>query len=257
MILTSNLADYTSGLIKSSVNAFERQLLRLSHCDLCRSDVSSFHLLCDYCYQDLPQFNYQHFNGNLLNWPSVNQTLSHQHFDYLFALSPYIWPFDYWLKQLKFYRRFEYAKLLAQLLASRWCYDHLEQYQQIDYLDALFTPVAIHAKKWAKRGYNQSHLIARLFCRFNSLAHNGRVIKRVLQHTSQVGQTGAARRKQLRGAFTLSQAELALPETVFIVDDVVTTGSTVNEIARLLKQQGVKKVGVIAIALALPHNAFD
>ncbi|WP_448547003.1 ComF family protein [Thalassotalea fusca] len=249
MKLISTLRNYADKV----PHVINRHLLTLSRCDLCRQDVSQFHLLCDHCYQDLPTFNYPNLSNNLLSWPKIRKAISHQHLDQLYVLSPYLWPFDYWLKQLKYSQRFEYAKLLGQLLYQQWHTDVCQQANTQLTQGTLHIPVAIHPKRWGKRGYNQSHLIAKHFCRLGGLRYSNRLLMRIHHQASQVGQDGAARRRQLHGAFALNAFDSPVPDAVVIVDDVVTTGSTVNEIAKLLKKNGVQHVGVIAIALALPQ----
>jgi len=231
----------------------ERHLLALSRCDLCRQDVSQFHLLCEHCYQDLPKFNYPNLSNNLLNWPKIRSAISHKHIDHLYVVSPYMWPFDHWLKQLKYNQRFEFAKLLGQLLYRQWHTDICQITPPKVNDSILHVPIPIHPKRWSKRGYNQSHLIAKQFCRLGNLQYSNRFLIRVHHQASQVGQDGAARRRQLSGAFALNELDATMPESVVIIDDVVTTGTTINEVAKLLKKNGVKQVGVIAIALALPQ----
>ena len=78
---------------------------------------------------------------------------------------------------------------------------------------------------------------------------------RIHEHSDQAGQTGVTRRRNLRDAFALSPAlTSALPEQVLLLDDVVTTGSTCNEICRILKQHGVKEVTVLSLCLSLPET---
>ena len=239
-----------------ATSSVEIYLLKISKCCLCGGNVTTFRQLCDFCYADFPRFNYQQFEGNLLNWPPIQRNVTHKHIDYLFALSPYLWPFDDWLKQLKYAQRFEHANLLAELLASQWKNSPKHENVHTANSDVLFTPVAIHPLRWCQRGYNQSHLIAKQFCRISQLPYDATLVHRIHQAASQVGQSGSARRKQLRGAFAVSPHIKRLPSTVFIIDDVVTTGTTVNEIARVLKQNGVKYVGVIAVALSLPQHGI-
>ena len=77
---------------------------------------------------------------------------------------------------------------------------------------------------------------------------NTHLLKRVRHTAEQAGLSRRERHKNLRNAFAVS--DQSIPERVAIVDDVVTTGSTANEIARTLMRAGVKKIEVWAIARA-------
>ncbi|WDD98914.1 ComF family protein [Thalassomonas actiniarum] len=220
---------------------------RLSSCDLCGSPCRQYALLCHTCAGDLPVFKTAGIRGDLLNWPAVNRALPKTCFDHLVSLSPYQWPLSMWLKQLKYQGRFELATLLGQVLADHW------QKQIKPYLEeapGLVLPVPLHFSKWQLRGYNQAHLIAKTFAGQLDYRYQATALTRVKQTSAQVGQSGIARRKNLRRAFTVNTK--LLPQHVLLIDDVITTGSTVNEISRQLKKQGVLKVTVVSACLTLP-----
>jgi ComF family protein len=113
---------------------------------------------------------------------------------------------------------------------------------------AVFVPVPLHFfRKW-KRGYNQSDLIA------NALAkHVGGQVQRLLRrkrHTpSQTSLTKAQRKENVRCAFGLRRfAKIDMRATYVLTDDVFTTGSTLNECARVLKENGATVVRVFTLA---------
>jgi len=70
---------------------------------------------------------------------------------------------------------------------------------------------------------------------------------------SQVEKSGDARRKNLQDAFKVTLDTALIPHHVLLIDDVVTTGATASEIAKKLKQFGVKKVTVVSMCLSLPR----
>ena len=117
-----------------------------------------------------------------------------------------------------------------------------------DLKGAVFVPVPLHFfRKW-KRGYNQSDLIA------NALAkHVGGRVQRLLwrkRHTpSQTSLTKAQRKGNVKGAFGLRRfAKIDMRATYVLTDDVFTTGSTLNECARVLKENGATVVRVFTLA---------
>jgi ComF family protein len=112
----------------------------------------------------------------------------------------------------------------------------------------VFVPVPLHFfRKW-KRGYNQSDLIA------NALAkHVGGQVQRLLRrkrHTpSQTSLTKAQRKENIKNAFCLRRfVEIDRRAMYVLTDDVFTTGSTLNECARVLKENGATVVRVFTLA---------
>ena len=249
---------------KLDVNTFKRyytQILKnISCCDLCGANVNSSCLLrhslsqalvCQSCVNDLPYFNQSLISGNLLSWPAVHRALPNIHFEHLFALSPYIYPFNKWLAQIKYLGRFELANLFSTLLYAQW---------QASLINQVITPIDIvlsvplHIKKWQVRGYNQAHLIAKSFADELSLPYDENLVIRVKNNDSQMGKTGSQRRKNLANAFALQGKLASHVKHVLLIDDVVTTGTTASEISKLLKQAGVETVTLVTVCLALPNT---
>lgn len=238
-------------LSKGQLNAFQqifnRFLVKLSSCDLCGQPCDHFKLLCSSCFNDLAIFKLDNVNGDLLNWPAISKALPDIYFDQLICLAPYLEPFNRWLGQFKYQGRFELAELFGHLLA-----DHFEKFSpDINYANAEILSVPVHMKKWQRRGYNQAHLLAQAFAQRVSIPYRAEALIRQKEATSQVGQTGKQRRKNIRSAFVI-KPDINLPEHIILIDDVVTTGATASEISYLLKQYKVKKVTVLSLCLTLP-----
>lgn len=237
---------------------YQDALRKLSCCDLCFSNITttvcfnkplSQTLLCQECLNDLPYFNQHYVSGNLLTWPAINKALPKINFDQLFSLSPYIYPFNHWLAQFKYSGRFELGKLFGELLSAQWQSTMIEgDYPPVD----LVICVPLHIKKWQLRGYNQAHLIAKHFAKQLSLHYHPSLITRVKNNDSQMGKTGAQRRKNLTNAFKLRAPLPNHSKHIVIVDDVVTTGTTANEITNLLKAAGVEMITLVTVCLSLP-----
>lgn len=140
---------------------------------------------------------------------------------------------------LKFQARLTYARLLGELLTQAL----LERGQP---WPELLLPVPLHSSRLRERGFNQALELARFPARALGLRLETKRCVRRLNTPPQVGLVAAARRNNLRGAFALT-APLDVWH-VALVDDVVTTGSTVAELAGLLRQAGVARVEVWAVA---------
>ncbi|MEK9183057.1 MAG: ComF family protein [Patescibacteria group bacterium] len=102
-------------------------------------------------------------------------------------------------------------------------------------------PIPLHKKRYLERGFNQADLLADSWGRHLNTSVLKKVLVRSRQTKTQVGLSGVERRRNLQGAFALRQL-LAGVERVILVDDVFTTGSTLEEAARVLRANGVKEV---------------
>ena len=230
---------------------FQKLRKLLGQCDLCGNNTHRRQLICDACFQDLPLFNQDIIQGDLLNWPAVNRALPNIAFDQLFCLSPYLPPFSHWLIAFKYKQRFELADMFSTLLSERWqATSFSPQRCHID----LVLSVPLHITKWQIRGYNQAHLIAKPFAKMLNLPYQALALKRIKENTSQVGKTGKQRRQNLANNFELTQKLDKEVKHVILIDDVVTTGSTASEISKLLKKSGVKTVTLVTVCLTLPRG---
>jgi ComF family protein len=115
----------------------------------------------------------------------------------------------------------------------------------------LTIPVPLHRAKRRQRGFNQSEIIAR-----SAVGHLERsrfelqsgLLRRVRATVSQTGLTRHQRRENLRGAFVVSAPERVRDRCVMVIDDVYTTGTTLNECSRVLRAAGASRVVVATVA---------
>jgi ComF family protein len=125
--------------------------------------------------------------------------------------------------------------------------------QSVDYV----IPVPLHMKRMRKRGFNQSYLLVN---RWDEWMKNidpsweGRVDRHILvRHRWTEPQTGLGRKnrkKNMKGAFGLTQPVSVVNKRILLVDDVFTTGATVDECAGLLLKAGAEAVDVLTLARA-------
>lgn len=229
--------------------------LALSSCDLCGNQCEEHPLLCQFCLRDLPKFNYQLISADLLNWPAINKIIPVKSFDHLHSLSPHTWPYTQWISSLKYKGRFELADLLGKLLYESWKKgsEGIDTFEK-NTMPELILSVPLYLTKWQYRGYNQAHLIAKKFAKYSGIHYQHNIISRILETESQVGKSGSQRRNNMKNAFNIKLDTIKLPKHVILIDDVVTTGTTVNEISSLLKKHGVLTVSVLSVTIALPES---
>ncbi|MFY9972742.1 MAG: ComF family protein [Chromatiaceae bacterium] len=139
----------------------------------------------------------------------------------------------------KFRGRMNAVRLLGQLLARS-----VQAAGQP--LPEVLVPVPLHRRRLAERGYNQALEIARVVARQLELPLEPGCCDRGVATLPQAGLDEGSRRRNIRGAFR-ARSPLGLRDLA-IIDDVVTTGSTVEELARVLKRAGALHVQVWALA---------
>jgi ComF family protein len=119
----------------------------------------------------------------------------------------------------------------------------------------MLIPVPLDRAKLRYRGFNQAELIARAAVKASSRGDRLRVSAGILarkrETASQIGLTSHQRRENLRGAFEVTQPHAIKGREILLVDDVLTTGATVSECARVLRRAGATRVWVATVARTL------
>ena len=143
---------------------------------------------------------------------------------------------------LKYKGREYMARPLGGIMA-----DCLESGVDINNID-VFVPVPLHKKKKVERGFNQSELLIRQSLIKYEKELSADNLIRIQNTRSQVNLYREERAMNVEGAFRVKNPELFSGKNVLLVDDVCTTGATLNECAKSLKNAGVKKVFGIVLA---------
>jgi ComF family protein len=115
----------------------------------------------------------------------------------------------------------------------------------------LIMPVPLHRKRLRSRGFNQAVLLCELLSNHWNMPLDRHNLRRIRWTEPQVNLSAGDRRVNVKGAFSLHNPELVHGRRVLLVDDVLTTGSTVEECARMLKNVGAVDVSVVTVARAL------
>jgi len=146
------------------------------------------------------------------------------------------------IHQMKYASKTYLADSLGHLMASfaiRWL-DSMEE--------LLIMPVPLHPKRLRERGFNQALLLARAIMPVLGAELDFLSLKRVIYTRSQTGLNSEERKRNVRRAFIMDRQRGLKGKTVLLVDDVATTGNTMNECARVLKKAGVERVFCLALA---------
>jgi len=116
----------------------------------------------------------------------------------------------------------------------------------------LIVPVPLHRSRLKERGFNQADVVARELGRISGLAVEYRCLERTKQtRRHRIGMDAKERAKSVRGAFRVPHPEMAAGHSVLLCDDVMTSGSTVGEVASCLVRSGATVVNVFTIARAI------
>lgn len=158
----------------------------------------------------------------------------------------YEYPVDQLVTRAKFQSRADCARALGELMAI--CLRAARIRGALRVPD-LLVPVPLHRGRLARRGFNQAGEISRPVARSLRLPVLERGCRRVVNTVEQTTLSGAARRKNIRGAFHIG-ADLS-GARVAVVDDVLTTGGTAAELAAALRSSGAEAVEVWAVARSL------
>jgi len=143
--------------------------------------------------------------------------------------------------RLKYGKRQEYAEFYGEEIA-KYLGDFIRRVKP----DGL-VPVPLHRKRRNSRGYNQAELLARAVGRCMNIPVYDNLVRRVKNTAPLKQQNPTQRQNNLQKAFIIVQNDVKL-DTIIIIDDIYTTGSTMDEIAGMLKQHGVCNIYCITLA---------
>jgi ComF family protein len=220
----ASVNELTKGL--ATIGQFLASIALPPVCCLCADKGKVAHLdLCEYCRDSLPA------NQHAEDYPAC----------FTRALVPfsYAYPVDHCVRSLKFKGERVYARVFGMLLADARLAMNVP-------LPEVVVPVPLHDSRYRERGFNQAQDVARYAARRLRLPVASRCLIRRVATREQSGLPLAERVSNVRNAFAL---RAPLPASrIALVDDVLTTGSTVSEAARALKNAGATDIELWAIA---------
>ena len=155
--------------------------------------------------------------------------------------------YDYQSMKKSIYRfkyggRCEYARFYAEDL-----YQQLKDLPQIWDADAII-PVPLHQKRKQQRGYNQAELLAKELGKLTGIPVYSNLVVRVRKTVPQKELDAFSRQNNLKKAFHITSDVVKLNKTI-IIDDIYTTGSTVDAISKELKEHGIGDVYVLTLCI--------
>ncbi len=224
-------------------------------CAVCRVDLSDGRSLCEACDADLPRLVEpfcetcgETFPGQI-EGPFACPNCRHLKFAFEFArpaTSRDERILDM-IHRLKYSREIHLAKDLGRLAAESFADPRLAPALAGKWP---LVPVPLHRKRFQHRHFNQAEEISRVLARHTGLPVL-KALRRIRATGHQTALTRAQRLENLRGAFAITQLGLRQIEEstagAILVDDVLTTGSTVDECAKILRRAGYQKIAVVTV----------
>ncbi len=128
---------------------------------------------------------------------------------------------------------------------------------EFDFPDFNFTdysiiiPVPLHIERLRERGFNQALILAKAIGKKYSIPVNFSLLKRTKSTLTQTGLDKSQREKNIRGAFTVTDKAQAKGKNIILIDDVYTTGATLNQCAKTLIKAGAGKVAALTLSRVL------
>ncbi|WP_409525047.1 ComF family protein [Nitrincola sp. MINF-07-Sa-05] len=212
-------------------------------CHLCTSPYSLPNGLCEACHADLPWLlNACQRCG--LPLPLSNEQPCQHCNDYPSAIDRTLVPFHYQFPLNRLIPDIKYHKKVATL---GWLSHVMAEYLESVCTDKpdLLVPVPMHRLSEINRGFNQSTLLAYQLSRHLQIPCDHRMLSKIRHTQRQMTLSAEQRRHNLEQAFAIHRDP---PEHVALIDDVMTTGSTADQLAQLLKARGALKVDLWVIA---------
>ncbi len=167
-----------------------------------------------------------------------------------FCAYEYAYPVAHLIRRFKYGNSLTNARVLSLLLARYLRGQHTGAWPDC------FIPVPLHPARYRARGFNQVIELGCFLERELKIPMRTDLVKRIRHTPEQAGLSRRERRRNLRRVF--SATTTTLPKHIALLDDVITTGSTVNELARMLRKQGVARIevwGLARAAMAVQHHS--
>lgn len=218
-------------------------LLFPQSCSACGEGlVKGEYVVCSYCLAELPYLNthiqpYEPLEMKFQGRLTIDFSLAYLKFIKGGSVQNL-------LHRLKYEGRREVGIFLGQKFG--------EALQKVGYSQRtdLIVPVPIHPSKLKKRGYNQAEIFARGLSEGMGLPCEAHILKRLKKSRSQTERGKAERLSDIEGAFSVIQQDKIFSKRILLVDDVITTGATVEVCSSALEAAGCKSIGLAAIAAA-------
>ncbi len=213
------------------------------HCEACGTNLLKHEeFICNLCLINLPKSNYHIQLTNELGYVFAGRIpLKNALCFYLFEKSGRV-------QKLLHAIKYQNQKELAQFIGKLYAKD-LAESEILKTID-LIIPIPLHAKKLKLRGYNQSEWFAKGIANELNIKQDAALLKKINATNTQTNKKKFERWENVEGVFELQNTDILKNKHILIVDDVITTGATIEAAWQAIKNVEGIKVSVISIAFA-------
>lgn len=161
-------------------------------------------------------------------------------------------PFNYQIPLVKnLIHHFKYEPFIKDL--AKTLADCFKDYFSLldrkpDFSDFLVSSLPLERSRLKWRGYNQAEELAKYFCQYFNLEMRNDILSKIKKTKPQIELRGKERKENIKGAFLVKNKEMIKNRKILLIDDVYTTGSTMEEVAQTLKKAGAKEVWGLVLA---------
>jgi ComF family protein len=174
------------------------------------------------------------------------------HYERVIRLGVFDDPIKHLIHRLKYNGRWPLAEFFAERMVAH------EPAKGLLHETQVIVPIPLHPWRQIKRGYNQSELIARKIAKLCKVEFAQPLVRVRATETQTHLHSHAKRQENLRDAFALDDARHIAGKHVTLIDDVMTTGATLQSAARVLEQAKPESLSVLVVAIADPkHRDFE
>ncbi|MDD5291584.1 MAG: ComF family protein [Candidatus Omnitrophica bacterium] len=166
----------------------------------------------------------------------------HYYFDQAYSMCVYDGPIKELIHRFKYNYKLQYKTVFENLLK-----EFLQSFNVLRDID-LIIPIPLHPVKLREREYNQSQILAAMASQILQKPVGSDILSRSRNTKPQIDLKEEARMKNIHGCFTVKNGDKVKSKQILLVDDVLTTGTTLSEAARMLKQHQPEKICVLTLA---------
>ncbi len=221
------------GMIEIEIIEYLLQLIYPNVCGIC--EQINKNSLCEKCKLELDK----KIIGKIHNYTNNVSKIFNKHY--------YIFKYDGQIRKLlidyKFNNKAYLYKTFSQIILNNTnIINFIKNYD-------IIIPVPIHKKRFNTRGYNQSELLAKeISKKLKDVDFRNDVLIKIKDNTAQSTLNKKERILNVKGAYRIKNEKFIKEKTVLLIDDIYTTGNTVNECSKVLMENGAKEIGIFTIS---------
>jgi ComF family protein len=242
MLQNYNQKEYFSGKVMTVINDF-LSLIYPPHCEACERNLFRHeNYLCNHCRLNLPKSNYHRQKQSPLSMTFYGRV------PLLYACSFYLYEKSGKVQKMLHAIKYQEQKELAQFIGKLYAED-LKKEPDLETVDMIM-PIPLHKNKLKARGFNQSEWFAKGLSEGMGRTLENKRLQRIVDTKTQTKKKKYQRWENVEGIFELKEPEALYGKHVLLVDDVITTGATIEAAWQALKEVKDIKLSVASIAFA-------